>query len=147
MPPAQRRRLRVLAAHVSAAASEPVIVPLRIGADLQALPAELARLRAAIDAAAANREFRQGAALQDLLHIVEPKPPLSVDECCPETPEQCLEFFLREGFVCVKEIFTPDQLHRLQGQWRRARAPVRELWEEAKVGAGNVSTQAPSGCV
>ena len=132
-----RRRLRALSAHVCGTSAEAALLPLRVGPDFHPLPSELARVHAALDDAAVSRDFRRGAALQDLLHVVEPKAPLTVDECCPDTPEECLNFFLREGFVCVRELFPPDALRGMQAQWRRAQAPIRALWEEAKLTAGN----------
>jgi hypothetical protein len=132
----QRRRLRAVSIHLAAEAAESSLLPLRVDTQLRALPEELQRVHAAITAASEAQDFRQAAALQDLLHVVEAKPALSVDDCCP-SPEDALEFFLREGFVCVRNVLNADQLQRLQAQWRQAQEPIRALWDEAKLIAGN----------
>ena len=146
-----RGRMRAVCAHlntappaarcgsvaVALASESSSLLPLRVDAQLHALPEEVQRVHEAITEAAEAKDFRTAAALQDLLHVVEPKPPLSVDDCCPDSPEKCLDFFLREGFVCIRDLFDADQLERLQHQWRQAQAPIRTLWDEAKLVAGN----------
>jgi hypothetical protein len=109
------------------------------GQQLQPLPQELARVREAIRAAVASRDFREAALLQDLLHTAEPKPLLSVGDCAPACPVAARDFFLREGFVCVRNCFPPAKLQQLQRAWRRAQAPASQLWQEARHTAGNFS--------
>lgn len=86
---------------------------------------------AAADAAAAG-DFRLAALLQDLAFTADPKPPLSVDDCAPSDATAAAAFFRANGFVAVKQLFDADTLVRIQAAWRRAQAPVRALWEEAK---------------
>ena len=143
--PSAMRRLRATTAHVarrqeSAAAPSEAggsLLPLRVGADFHPPPPELQRVRNALAAAVGAQDFRLASSLQDLLHVAEPKPPLTLDACCPESPDECLAFFLREGFVCVRNLFDSQQMKRMQAHWRRAQAPTQTLWDEAKLVAGN----------
>jgi hypothetical protein len=41
--------------------------------------------------------------------------------------------------VCVPDLFEAPRLAQLQCAWRRAQAPARRLWEEARHTAGNFS--------
>jgi hypothetical protein len=137
LTPAPAARCGSVAVALLVASESSSLLPLRVDAQFHALPEEVQRVQEAITEAAEAQDFRKAAALQDLLHVVEPKPPLSVDDCCPDSPEKCLDFFLREGFVCIRDLFDADQLQRLQHQWRQAQAPIRTLWDEAKLVAGN----------
>ena len=117
------------------------VVPLAVDSTVTPLPQELERVRDAMHAAADAQvqDYRAATRLQDLLHVVEPKPQLTVDECAPATPEEACDFFLREGFVCVRDLFPPETLRRLQAAWLHAQQPARDLWEEARLVAGNFS--------
>ena len=77
-------------------------------------------------------DYRRAVALQDALAVAEPKPLLPTSACAPPTPEACFDFFAENGFVVVEQLFEPEQLQRLQASWRRAQAPARALWHEAK---------------
>ena len=128
-PPPPRRML------LSRKRAEPLpsdVVPLRVDRQVHPLPQELARVRDSIATAVANRDFREAALLQDLLHVVEQKPSLTAEACAPEHPEDARDFFLREGFVCVENCFTQENLCRLQEAWRRAQEEPQKLWEEAR---------------
>ena len=107
-------------------------LPLAVDATGAALPAELEKLRARQRRAAAEGDFHAALLLQDLLYTVEPRRPLTLEECAPPTLEGKREFFLRNGFVVVPAVLQGEQLARVQGAWARAQAPSRALWEEAK---------------
>ena len=107
-------------------------LPLAVDATGAALPAELEKLRARQRRAAAEGDFHAALLLQDLLFSVEPRRPLTLEECAPPTLEGKREFFLRNGFVVVPAVLQGEQLARVQGAWARAQAPSRALWEEAK---------------
>ena len=96
---------------------------------LQPLPESLDRLRQAMHAAAAAGDFRLATALQDVLFVAEPTAPLTVEACAPESPEECWDFFVENGFVCVRDLFGPEQLARIQAAWRRVQGPARALWQ------------------
>jgi hypothetical protein len=104
---------------------------------LQPLPESLDRVRQAMRAAAAAGDFRLATALQDVLFVAEPAAPLTVEACTPESPEACMDFFVENGFVCVRDLFGPEQLARLQAAWRRAQAPARALWQRAHAEFGD----------
>lgn len=89
-------------------------------------------IHAAVSDAVASGDFRLAAALQDLLFVAEPKQPLTVSDCAPECAEDAVQFFLENGFVCVRQLFDPATLLRIQQAWDRAQAPARALWEESK---------------
>ena len=137
-PPLPPRR-RMLLSRKRADPLPSDVVPLRVDRQVHPLPQELARVHDAIAAAVAHRDFREAALLQDLLHVVDPKPSLTVEACAPELPEDARDFFLREGFVCVQNCFTQEHLWRLQEAWRRAQEEPQKLWEEARLVAGNFS--------
>ena len=113
------------------------LLPLRVGPDFHPAPTELQRIRDCIQDAADAGNFRLAASLQDLLFVAEPKPPLTLEACSPESPDECLEFFLREGFVCIRNLFSATEIQRMQSQWRQAQSPTRALWDDAKLVAGN----------
>ena len=118
------------------------VVPLAcatVDGQVQPLPREIARVHQAIATAVASRNFREAALLQELLHVTEPKPLLSVGDCAPASPVAARDFFFREGFVCVPKCFSRSQLLKLQRAWRHAQAPASQLWEEARHFAGNFS--------
>ena len=86
----------------------------------------------AISSAAGKGNFRAAAALQDLLFVVKPKPLLSVQDCAPADPDQAAAFFVRNGFVCIRQLFSVADLKRIQAAWSRAQEPARSMWEQAK---------------
>ena len=94
------------------------VVPLGVdeSADgqLRALPSELQRVRAAAATAEAAGDEREAAVLRDLLHVVEPKPELSLADCCPTSVEACAAFFRREGFVCMRSVVSGEKLRDIQ---------------------------------
>ena len=118
------RRLLVLGTHVATTAAEQPetlqLLPLRVGPDFHPAPTELQRIRDCIQDAADAGNFRLAASLQDLLFVAEPKPPLTLEACSPESPDECLEFFLREGFVCIRNLFSATEIQSMQSQWRQA---------------------------
>jgi hypothetical protein len=102
------------------------------------IQADCSAVHESISRAAADGDFRLAAALQDLLFVAEPKPPLSVAECAPTDPDAAAAFFIENGFVCVEQLFDPATLLRIQQAWNRAQAPARALWEESKsMGTGH----------
>ena len=117
------------------------VVPLGVdeSADgqLRALPSELQRVRAAAATAEAGGDEREAAVLRDLLHVVEPKPELSLADCCPTSVEACAAFFRREGFVCMRSVVSGEKLRDIQAAWARSQAGATALWHEAKATAGN----------
>ena len=136
---APRRRLHHLCTHVSGSSSvleSPVLalLPLRIdGSDPHGCFSPcLGEVKAALVGATTAGNFRAAAALSDLLAVVEPKPLLSVHECAPRDPDDAARFFLENGFVCIRELFPPRELARIQAAWRRAQEPARSMWEAAK---------------
>ena len=146
---APRRRLAQLDAHVSTAptASGGVISPAAemaeavlpvqlqpglVDGQLSPTPEALDAIRAAMRESAEAGDYRRAVALQDALAVADPKPLLSTSACAPPTPEACFDFFAENGFVVVEQLFEPEQLGRLQASWRRAQAPARALWHEAK---------------
>ena len=118
----QRRLQRCI--HVSPAKSVAELLPLQLGGENEDVEASLA-------AAVAARDFRQAALLQDLLFVVSPKPALSVADCAPTDADAAANFFLQNGFVCVRELFPPLLLARIQKAWQRAQAPARASWHDA----------------
>ena len=106
---------------------------------LQPLPESLDRLRQAMHAAAAAGDFRLATALQDVLFVAEPTAPLTVEACAPESPEECWDFFVENGFVCVRDLFGPEQLARIQAAWRRVQGPARALWQQAHAEFGDTT--------
>ena len=145
---AARRRRAQLAAHVSATASGGGVIspaaemaesvlpvqlqPGLVDGLLAPTPESLDAIRAAMRESAEAGDYRRAVALQDALAVAEPKPLLSTSACAPPTPEACFDFFAENGFVVVEQLFEPEQLQRLQASWRRAQAPARALWHEAK---------------
>jgi hypothetical protein len=135
------RRLRRLSAHVtpsprSSVLESPILalLPLRVdGTDSHGCFSPcVSGLKVALGEATTAGNFRAAAALSDLLAVVEPKPLLSVDECAPSDPDDAARFFLENGFVCIRELFPPQELCRVQAAWRRAQEPARGMWEAAK---------------
>ena len=47
-------------------------------------------------------------------------------------PEDAAAFFVENGFVVVKQLFDAPLLARMQQAWRRAAAPARALWDQAR---------------
>lgn len=105
------------------------LIPLRLGEGFQP---DVAALDRAIQEAARARDFRRAAALQDLLFVTSPKPALTVDDCAPADADEAASFFVQNGFVCVRQLFSPPLLKRIQSAWRRAQAKARATWEDAK---------------
>ena len=68
------------------------------------IQADCSAVHESISRAAADGDFRLAAALQDLLFVAEPKPPLSVAECAPTDPDAAAAFFIENGFVCVEQL-------------------------------------------
>jgi hypothetical protein len=96
-------------------------------------PAYLARLRSAMDTAAAAGDFRLATGLQDLLFAVEPKPALTLEEAVGgDTLEEKAAFFVKHGCIVVPRLFEDEHLARLQRTWRTAQSTARAQWEEAK---------------
>lgn len=93
---------------------------------------DTASVHEAMAAAAAAGDFRLAALLKDLAFTADPKPPLSIADCAPDGPAAAAEFFIRNGFVVVPQLFEPEHMARIQGAWSRAQAPARALWEESK---------------
>ena len=111
MATSSTRRLRVLATQLtplstSATTSHPLLalLPLSIEGETEhgCFSPALGVVRSAIADATQSRQYRMAAALSDLLYVVEPKPPLSVDECAPSDPDAAAAFFVENGFVCVR---------------------------------------------
>jgi hypothetical protein len=129
-----RRRLgrvrSALAAEPDARSFATGLVPLRLNG--KGFQPDVSALERAIEEAARGRDFRRAAALQDLLFVASPKPALTVDDCAPAGAEAAASFFVQNGFVCVRELFPPPLLKRIQSAWRRAQAKARTTWEEAK---------------
>ena len=108
------------------------VVPLKLGSDLCALPSELQRVRSALEEAEAAGLQYEAAVLRDLLHVVEPKPELSPADCAPDTVAGCVEFFRREGFVCVPGALRGESLRQVQEAFHRVQAPAWQRWEAVK---------------
>eukprot|EP01048_Picozoa_sp_COSAG05_P020665 COSAG05_NODE_3570_length_1986_cov_2.139905_1_plen_194_part_00 len=108
------------------------VVPLQLGPDMAALPSELQRVRTALEEAEAAGQAAELALLRDLLHVVEPKPELSASDCAPDTVEDCVEFFHREGFVCIPGALRGESLRQVQDAFHRVQAPAWRRWEAAK---------------
>ena len=60
---------------------------VKVDGEGRPLPAVLARIHAAVSEAVAGGEYRVATALSDLLFTVTPRPQLTLQECCPQTPE------------------------------------------------------------
>jgi hypothetical protein len=60
-------------------------------------PAAISSLRERRDRAAAAGDFRGALLLSDLLYVVEPRPPMTVAECAPETVVGKTAFFMKNG--------------------------------------------------
>lgn len=103
-----------------------------VDGQLSPLPEALDALRAAMRESAEVGDYRRAVALQDALAVAEPRPLLPASACAPATPDGAFDFFAENGFVVVEQLFDPAQLQRLQASWRRAQAPARALWHEAK---------------
>ena len=86
----------------------------------------------AIASAASNGNFRAAAALQELLFVVKPKPLLSAADCAPSDTDEAAAFFIENGFVCIRQLFSALDLERIQAAWRRAQEPARAMWAQAK---------------
>ena len=138
------------ATHLHQADAFASVLPLRLNGLTSegVFDPDISSLSAAVRAAADAGDYRRAAALQDVLAVAQPRPLLSVDDCAPPEPDDAAAFFVENGFVVVKQLFDAPLLARMQQAWRRAAAPARALWDQARAmgegeqGGLNFSNQA-----
>ena len=75
--------------------------PVPVDAAGRPLPAVLASLRQAMQAAAVGGDYQLAMGLSDLLFVIEPRPEMTVAECNPPSLEGKADFFVKHGFVVV----------------------------------------------
>ena len=149
--PAQRRRLRALAAAVASSApvelgqlGPPQRVPLgRVSDALLPLPldtggsgvsaAKLRQIREQQRSAVQAQDYRLAAELTDLLRVLDqpggPSRELSSDDFAFDTLEESERCFLWHGFTILRGVFQGEHLERLRAAWRRTQRPMREDWQ------------------
>ena len=87
-------------------------------------PAALAHIRERRERCVAAADYRGAQLLSDLLHVAEPQRPRldGFSDCAPEGVAAKTDFFMRNGFVAVPNVFTGETLAQLRRAWDR-RAP------------------------
>jgi hypothetical protein len=104
--------------------------PLQADGETGALtPASVATLEAARTAAAAQRDHRSAAALDDFLRVLGPaaaEHPL--DYYAPRGLEEQVRCFEEHGFCIIPEMVSGSSLERLQAAWLRLEAAAHEQW-------------------
>ena len=87
-------------------------------------PAALARIHERRERCVAAADYRGAQLLSDLLHVAEPQRPRldGFSDCAPEGVAAKTDFFMRNGFVAVPNVFAGETLAQLRSAWDR-RAP------------------------
>lgn len=133
MAPAQR--LLAIAAAVGAErreAARQLVEKLEQEPDGSLTAAAVARLEAQEAELVRARNYRDAAAVADVLHALGPKPtPLTLQDCAPAVTDQ-LDFFLENGFCVFPGVLEGEALARTQEAWLRAEAPERARWDAAR---------------
>ena len=78
---------------------EEIGAPLAVDGSGQVTAAAMEGLREREAAAAARRDWRLATKIADVIDVVTPRSPLSVDDCAPPTLDGQYDFFLEHGFV------------------------------------------------
>ena len=88
-------------------------------------PAALAHIRERRERCVAAADYRGAQLLSDLLHVAEPQPRLDgFSDCAPEGVAAKTDFFMRNGFVAVPNVFTGETLAQLRRAWDRRAPPL-----------------------
>ena len=101
------------------------------------LPSELAELQERELAAAGRGEYRLAAQLRDMRLVLSPKPPLSLADASPSSLQEQHDFFLENGFLCVKDVLDEAALARARPAYEAAMEPHKQVFlAECARGAG-----------
>eukprot|EP01047_Picozoa_sp_COSAG01_P027695 COSAG01_NODE_1835_length_9084_cov_87.179481_11_plen_209_part_00 len=94
--------------------------------------ADLAVLQDEETRAAVAGDYRRAGFLRDLSEALLPKPRIAVEDCLPDSVEDQHSFFLRHGFIFVRDILPADKLKVAQAAWTRAQARAKQVWHSKK---------------
>jgi hypothetical protein len=100
----------------------PLPLPPAGGGPAAAPEALLVHIDEAKRAAARAGHFRLAAELADLQCVVAPRQASQLAAPAPGNLAAKIEFFQRNGFVCIPNVFEQGQLERLQAAWGRAQS-------------------------
>lgn len=94
--------------------------------------ADLAVLQDEETRAAVAGDYRRAGFLRALSEALLPKPRIAVEDCLPDSVEDQHSFFLRHGFIFVRDILPADKLKVAQAAWTRAQARAKKVWHSKK---------------
>jgi hypothetical protein len=84
------------------------------------------------DAALQCGDLHRAAYIEDVLGVLRPRPPLTLQEAAPASVAAKAKFFLENGFVCVENVLSGPVLERCQAAWEAVEAPSKAAWLDSR---------------